>query len=315
MEIRELRYILAIAKHQNLTKAAEELFISQSTLTKFLHKYEEENNLTLFIKVGNRFILSENGKVFVKKADEILRIHDLFVRELGTLKNEVSGCLSISFPTTRSIIMLSNILSQFHNIYPGIHIQVSDVPVEHVRNEIKGGNIDLAFISVPFPELDLPVEILGHEEIFFIASSNNRIVQNVLEKNLPLDLKMFKNEPFIMPVIQQKLYATSHLILSSHDIIPNEIMHCKNHTVRINLVKMDFGITPIFSTMLDGRDIDSKITLLNSKSDKLDSAFAVAYYDKRYLPQYALYFIELVKNAVQQPFIYNNSCDLTENNF
>ena len=80
----------------------------------------------------------------------------------------------------------------------------------------------------------------------------------MLEKNLPLDLKMFKNEPFIMPVIQQKLYATSHLILSSHDIIPNEIMHCKNHTVRINLVKMDFGITPIFSTMLDGRDIDSK---------------------------------------------------------
>ena len=92
-------------------------------------------------------------------------------------------------------------------------------------------------------------------------------------------------------------------------------VHSKNHTVRINLVKMDFGITPIFSTMLDGRDIDSKITLLNSKSDKLDSAFAVAYYDKRYLPQYALYFIELVKNAVQQPFIYNNSCDLTENNF
>ena len=78
MEIRELRYILAIAKHQNLTKAAEELFISQSALTKFLHKYEEENNLTLFIKVGNRFILSENGKVFVKKADEILRMHDLF---------------------------------------------------------------------------------------------------------------------------------------------------------------------------------------------------------------------------------------------
>ena len=75
MEIRELRYILAIAKHQNLTKAAEELFISQSALTKFLHKYEEENNLTLFIKVGNRFILSENGKVFVKKADEILRMH------------------------------------------------------------------------------------------------------------------------------------------------------------------------------------------------------------------------------------------------
>ena len=67
MEIRKLRYILAIAKHQNLTKAAEELFISQSALTKFLHKYEEENNLTLFIKVGNRFILSENGKVFVKR--------------------------------------------------------------------------------------------------------------------------------------------------------------------------------------------------------------------------------------------------------
>ena len=93
MEIRELRYILAIAKHQNLTKAAEELFISQSALTKFLHKYEEENNLTLFIKVGNRFILSENGKVFVKKADEILRMHDLFVRELGTLKNEVKYSL------------------------------------------------------------------------------------------------------------------------------------------------------------------------------------------------------------------------------
>ena len=105
MEIRELRYILAIAKHQNLTKAAEELFISQSALTKFLHKYEEENNLTLFIKVGNRFILSENGKVFVKKADEILRMHDLFVREPLIVKVVVSKNLYSCFDRLSDIVL------------------------------------------------------------------------------------------------------------------------------------------------------------------------------------------------------------------
>ena len=62
MDTRSLRYVLAIARHQNLTKAAEELHVGQPTLSKFLQSLENELGLKLFQKVGHRFLLTYAGE-------------------------------------------------------------------------------------------------------------------------------------------------------------------------------------------------------------------------------------------------------------
>ena len=74
MDFKDLNYVLAVAKHQNITKAANSLYISQPTLTKFLQSLESSLGQRLFKKIGNRFILTYAGERYVKKAGEILQL-------------------------------------------------------------------------------------------------------------------------------------------------------------------------------------------------------------------------------------------------
>ena len=72
MDFRELSYVLAIAKHQNITKAAEALYVGQPTLSKFLMALEDDLGLKLFRKLGHKYVLTYAGERYVDKATQIL---------------------------------------------------------------------------------------------------------------------------------------------------------------------------------------------------------------------------------------------------
>ena len=74
MDFRELSYVLAIAKYQNITKAANALYITQPTLSKFLQSLEDQLGQKLFRKLGHRFILTYAGERYVARAKEILEL-------------------------------------------------------------------------------------------------------------------------------------------------------------------------------------------------------------------------------------------------
>lgn len=74
MDFKDLSYVIAIAKTQNITKAADMLYVTQPTLTKFLQNLEREMGQKLFKKLGNRFVLTYAGERYVAKATEILNL-------------------------------------------------------------------------------------------------------------------------------------------------------------------------------------------------------------------------------------------------
>lgn len=97
MDFRELNYILAIEKYQNITKAAESLYISQPTLSKFLITLESNLGQKLFRKLGNRYVLTYAGEQYVKTAKEILRLKsNLDIQLADILKRDV-GILNVAF--------------------------------------------------------------------------------------------------------------------------------------------------------------------------------------------------------------------------
>lgn len=98
MDFRELSYITAIAKYQNITKAAESLYISQPTLSKFLKALEEDIGLKLFRRLGNRYVLTHAGECYLQKAEQILQLKneldlelaDIMKRDVGVLLRSLS---------------------------------------------------------------------------------------------------------------------------------------------------------------------------------------------------------------------------------
>ena len=97
MDFKDLSYVIAIAKTQNITKAADMLYVTQPTLTKFLQNLEREMGQKLFKKLGNRFVLTYAGERYVAKATEILNLKKELDQEMGDIIRQNAGLLKLLF--------------------------------------------------------------------------------------------------------------------------------------------------------------------------------------------------------------------------
>ena len=120
MNYHELKYILCIAKYQNLTKAAQELYISQPTLTKHLQKLEREMGTKLFSRSGNSYTPTFAGRKYMEYARKILQIQQDWEKELKDLTENNEGELNVAFPLMRSTCMVPQIMTSFFQKYPKV---------------------------------------------------------------------------------------------------------------------------------------------------------------------------------------------------
>ena len=118
MNYHELKYILCIAKYQNLTKAAQELYISQPTLTKHLQKLEREMGTKLFSRSGNSYTPTFAGRKYMEYTRKILQIQQDWEKELKDLTENNEGELNVAFPLMRSTCMVPQIMTSFFQKYP-----------------------------------------------------------------------------------------------------------------------------------------------------------------------------------------------------
>ena len=117
MEFRSMEYIVQVAKSGSVSRTAERLFVSQSTISKSIKKTEEKLGVVLFSHVGNRLVPTYAGRQFVQHANEILLQKRDLEREMEILSGEAVGALSVAFPPLRISYMLPKVLPVFHQIY------------------------------------------------------------------------------------------------------------------------------------------------------------------------------------------------------
>lgn len=124
MDFKDLSYVLAIARYQNITKAANSLYVTQPTLTKFLQNLESELGQKLFRKLGHRFVLTYAGERYVEKASEILNLKKELDQEMNDIVKNNYGSLKIAFPTMRGTYMLPCTLPIFNSLYPNVRLEI-----------------------------------------------------------------------------------------------------------------------------------------------------------------------------------------------
>ena len=125
MDFRELNYVLAIEKYQNITKAADSLYVSQPTLSKFLMNLENTLGQKLFRKLGNKYILTYVGEQYVKTAKEILLLKsnlDIQLADIlkvcilsNTIKTNI--CIYYKFRLKIHFLKCKEIILYFHTFY------------------------------------------------------------------------------------------------------------------------------------------------------------------------------------------------------
>lgn len=160
MDIRELKYIQAVGRLHNMTKAADSLFISQPALFKTVKKVESELDSPLFFKQGNELLPTDIGKVVLQYADEIENIMNKMQDEIYNVQNMKSGKVTIGFPSVVGTLYLPQPLSDFCKKYPEIELKTLEKGGSALRKEVENGNLDMAIVMrhIQAPSLnELPI--------------------------------------------------------------------------------------------------------------------------------------------------------------
>lgn len=149
MEIRVLKYFLAVAREQNISNAAEVLHITQPTLSRQLKDLEDEIGTTLFIRGKRKITLTEDGILFRKRAEEIIDLVDKTESEFSNLSNTVSGEIFIGGGETLGMTFIANILNELHQDYPNIRYNIFSGNGDDVCEKLDNGLLDFGILTEP----------------------------------------------------------------------------------------------------------------------------------------------------------------------
>lgn len=149
MEIRVLRYFLMVAREENITKAANLLHITQPTLSRQLMQLEEELGVKLFQRNRHHMILTEDGMLLRRRAQEIIDIADKTKQEFSHEGGGLAGEIAIGCGETRNMTFLSERMAAFREKHPLVHYSIYSAIADDIKERMEKGLLDMCLLMEP----------------------------------------------------------------------------------------------------------------------------------------------------------------------
>ncbi len=149
MEIRVLKYFLAIAKEGSITKAADSLYLTQPTLTRQIQNLEQELGQKLFVRGKYRVSLTPEGLIFKKRAEEIIDLVEKTCAEFASTNEVIKGDIYIGCGETDSMKYIAAVMKELQNEYPEIKFHIYSGNAEDVTEKLDKGLLDFGVLIQP----------------------------------------------------------------------------------------------------------------------------------------------------------------------
>ena len=149
MEFRVLRYFLMVAREENITRAATLLHITQPTLSRQLMQLEEELGVRLFHRSKHSIVLTEEGMLLKRRAQEMVSLSDKTVRELSHNREILSGEIAIGCGETKSMEFLSERIRDFQREHPLVQFHIHSAIADDIKERIEKGLLDMGLLTEP----------------------------------------------------------------------------------------------------------------------------------------------------------------------
>ena len=146
MEIRHLDTFLAVARRLHFTRAAEELYLAQSTVSAQVRDLEEDLGVRLFDRLGRQVLLTEAGRRLVEYARRMRAMTEELRAQVGR-GEEAGGSLCVRVPATLAEVYLPEVVERYHAALPGVRLEFIHCDDARLRQELNSGHIDLAFLD------------------------------------------------------------------------------------------------------------------------------------------------------------------------
>ena len=165
MEFHQLRYVVAVARTKNFSRAAEQCHVSQPSLSQQIQKLESELGEKLFVRLKRETKLTPTGEVFLTRAVRILEEVDAAKREAVDARDLLRGTVNLGVLPTIAPYLLPAVVREFTRMFPGVEIIVQEDTTARLLKQLVACEIDFALASDPIHDERLRVQELFAEEL------------------------------------------------------------------------------------------------------------------------------------------------------
>ena len=148
MDLKELEYIVTIAEEGSINKAAQKLYLAQSSLSQFLARYEAELRTKLFVRTGAGIRPTPAGEIMVRNARQMLRQYHRVRAELQEALQPSSGRILFGVSSFRGAALIPPVLKRFQTEYPAVEVHITEMNSVELRKRVAAGDLDMALIAV-----------------------------------------------------------------------------------------------------------------------------------------------------------------------
>lgn len=164
MELRVLKYFLAVTREENISNAAEHLHLTQPTLSRQLKELEDEFGKQLFIRGSRKITLTEDGMLLRKRAEEIIELAEKTIEEITNSNENISGNIVIGCGELDDNRLIFRTIKQLQLQYPNIHININSGDRNDILDKLDKGLYDFAILmheidKVKYKYIELPSNV------------------------------------------------------------------------------------------------------------------------------------------------------------
>lgn len=292
MDFRDLAYVEAIAKYQNITRAAEAIPVSQPALSKFLACLEDELGLRLFDRVDRKYIPTYAGERYLEYARTILETKASLDSELADIIKRDVGVLNIGLPNMRCAYMLPKTLPEFNTEYPNVKVNIFEGTSAVIDRRLLDGDIDLAFYSKPHEQNPhIEYERLAREELRLCTCRNHPVKCSARDGHV--ELSALRDERLILLSPEQRTGQISRYWLKRAGIDLSNSITTNNMPAVISLTELGWGVSFVFESHLKWHSPKPEIDTYSFGDGRVMSDFVAAWRKGGYLSSYAREFIRI----------------------
>ena len=149
MEIRVLKYFLAVVQEESITRAAEVLHITQPTLSRQIAQMEEEMGVKLFDRGTRKIVLTNEGLLLRRRAEEIMELVDKTERELARQDEMLEGTVALGCGDLAAVQAMPELIRGFHERYPAVTFELYTATADHIKERMDRGVTDVGLLLEP----------------------------------------------------------------------------------------------------------------------------------------------------------------------
>lgn len=227
MTINQLKYLIRISKLRSFSKASDELNITQPALTLQIKNLEEELGFKMFDRTQKPLIVTREGEVFIKKAQQIITQLDGLYTIAMELEEEINGVLRIGIIPTIAPYLVPIFIDNLNKKYPKLQLSIIELITEDVIESVKQGDVDLGIVATPVSAEGVNFKKLFYEKFYLFVSDQNKLIDKDSVKMNDLEINelwylnegnCFQNQVNTLCEISNKIVQEQHFKYQSNSI-------------------------------------------------------------------------------------------------